>query len=391
MAATIARTRPETRSATDALLGGLPVDRFLRRVWQKEALLLRGAFAGFREPLTAANLFALARRDDVESRLVVRAGSRWSLEHGPFGRADFAALPERNWTLLVQGVNLVSAAGDALLRRFAFLPYARLDDLMVSYAAPGGGVGAHVDSYDVFLLQGMGRRRWRYGRQEDMTLRPRLPLKILQRFAPTNADVLVAGDMLYLPPHYAHDGEAIDPCMTYSIGFRAPSTEELARAFLDFLHDELELPGRYADPDLTPSREPAEIGAAMRRRCTSMLKRIRWNRDTVERFLGCWLSEPKASVAFDPPDAPLSRAAFGARAAKRGIRLDIRTQLLYDPSHLFINGSALRWPEGGAGRTLRQLANDRTLTPRAARSAHPKASTILYTWYRDGYLHTEPA
>jgi 50S ribosomal protein L16 3-hydroxylase len=121
-----------------------------------------------------------------------------------------------------------------------------------------------------------------------------------------------------------------------------------------------------------------------------MLKRIRWNRATIERFLGCWLSEPKASVAFDPPGAPLSRAAFGARASKRGVRLDTRTQLLYDPRHLFINGSALRWPEGG-GRTLKQLANDRTLPPRAARGAHPKASTILYTWYRDGYLHTDAA
>jgi len=390
MPGTSARTRPKAQSAADALLGGLPVARFLRRFWQKEALLVRGAVAGFRDPFTTAELFALARRDDVESRVVVRAGARWSLEHGPFRRADFAALPARNWTLLVQGVNLVSAQGDALLRRFAFIPYARLDDLMVSYAAPGGGVGPHVDSYDVFLLQGMGRRRWRYGLQEDVTLRPRLPLKILERFAPKRADVLAAGDMLYLPPQYAHDGVAIDPCLTYSIGFRAAGAEELAGAFLDFLHDELEIPGRYADPDLGPIREPAEIDAAMRRRCERMLKRIRWNRATIERFLCCWLSEPKASVAFDPPGAPLSRAAFGARAAKRGIRLDTRTQLLYDPRHLFINGSALRWPEGG-GQTLKQLANDRTLPPRATRGAHPKASTILYTWYRDGYLHPDPA
>jgi 50S ribosomal protein L16 3-hydroxylase len=390
MVVSSARTRRKAQDAADALLGGVPTARFLHRFWQKEPLLIRGAIPGFRDPFTAAELFAFARRDDVESRLVVREGARWSLEHGPFRRADFAALPARNWTLLVHGVNLVSAEGDALLRRFAFLPYARLDDLMVSYAAPGGGVGPHIDSYDVFLLQGCGRRRWRYGRQDDIAPRPRLPLRILKRFAPQHADVLAAGDMLYLPPHVAHDGVALDSCTTYSIGFRAATAQELAGAFLDYLHDALDIPGRYADPDLAPVREPAAIDAAMRRRCERMLQRIRWNRATIGRFLGCWLSEPKASVAFDPPGAPLNRAAFGARAAKRGVRLDTRTQLLYDPTHLFINGIALRWPARGAP-TLKQLANDRALSPRAAQHAHPKASTILYTWYRDGYLHTDAA
>jgi len=388
MAGTGARARPRARDAANALLGGLSDARFLRRFWQKEALLIRNAISGFRGPLSAADLFRFAQRDDVESRIVVRDRGRWSLANGPFRRSDFAALPARNWTLLVQGVNLVSVEADALLRRFAFLPYARLDDLMVSFAAPGGGVGPHVDSYDVFLLQGFGRRRWRYGRQEDVALRPRVPLRILKRFMPEHAEVLAGGDMLYLPPQYAHDGVAIDACTTYSIGFRAASAQEVAGAFLDFLHDGLDLPGRYADPDLVPVREPARIDAAMRRRYERMLKRVRWSRSTVERFVGCWLSEPKASVTFDPPSAPLSRAAFGARAAKRGVRLDTRTQLLYDPAHLFINGAALRWPTSDAP-TLRQLANDRTLPPRAARGADPQTSTILYTWYRDGYLHTD--
>ncbi len=390
MAGRAARTRPNAQGAANALLGGLPVASFLRRFWQKEARLIRGAIPGFRDPFGASDLVALARRDDVESRIVVREGSRWSLQHGPFRRADFAALPARNWTLLVQGVNLVSRDGDALLRRFAFLPYARLDDLMVSYAAPGGGVGPHIDSYDVFLLQGFGRRRWRYGRQDNAALKPRLPLRILKRFTPEHTEVLAAGDMLYVPPQYAHEGVALDACTTYSIGFRAPSTQELAGAFLDFLHDGLDIPGRYADADLVPPREPAEIDGVMRRRCERMLRRIHWDRTTIERFLGCWLSEPKPSVAFDPPVAPLNRAAFGARVAKRGIHLDTRTQLLYDPMHLFINGIALRWPAGGRP-TLKQLANARALTPRAAYGAHPNASTILYTWYLDGYLHTDPA
>src|SRR5204863_2705398 len=140
------------------------------------------------------------------SRIVQRRGGRWKLALGPFSRADLARRRETDWTLLVQGVNLFHPPADALLRRFDFIPYARLDDLMVSFAAPGGGVGPHIDSYDVFLLQGCGRRRWRYGRQHDVALRPRLPLRILKRFAPQHADVLVAGDLLYLPPHYAHDG-----------------------------------------------------------------------------------------------------------------------------------------------------------------------------------------
>ena len=390
MAGTRARARHLAQGAASALLGGLPEARFLRLFWQKEALLVRNAIAGFRGPFTAADLFRFARRDDVESRIVVRDRGRWSLANGPFRRSDFAALPTRDWTLLVQGVNLVSVEADAVLRRFAFLPYARLDDLMVSYAAPGGGVGPHVDSYDVFLLQGFGRRRWRYGRQEDVALRPQVPLRILKRFVPQRAEVLAGGDLLYLPPQYAHDGVAIDACTTYSIGFRAPGAQEVAEAFLDFLRDGIELAGRYADPDLAPVREPARIDAAMLRRYDRMLKRVRWSRPTVERFVGCWLSEPKPSVTFDPPVAPLSRAAFGARAAKHGLRLDTQTQLLYDPTHLFINGTALRWPASGAP-TLRQLANNRALTPGSARDAHPQASTILYTWYRDGYLHADAA
>lgn len=374
--------------APDPLLGGLSAARFIRLYWQKEALVVRGAIAGFRGPFSARELFALARRDDVESRLVVRDGARWALRHGPFRRADFAGLPERDWTLLVQGVNLVSADGDALLRRFNFLPYARLDDLMVSYAAPGGGVGAHFDSYDVFLLQGFGRRRWRFSRQDDLTLKARMPLKILKRFEPQRSEALSPGDMLYLPPDYAHDGVAIDACTTYSIGFRAPSATELATGFLDFLRDGLDLSGRYADPDLTVTREPAEIGAAMLRRCQSMLTAVAWDRATIARFIGCWLSEPKPHVRFDPPDPPIARRAFDARIARLGMALDARTQLLYDATHLFINGTCLPWPAGGA-QLLRLLANARALPPRASSSAHHDASTILYHWYRDGYLHTD--
>ncbi len=372
---------------TARLLGGRSAAAFLRSFWQKEALLVRNACPDFAGLFTTRELLAFAQRDDVESRLVVRAGVRWSLAHGPFRRADFRALPARNWTLLVQGVNLHSNAADALLRRFAFLPFARLDDLMASVAAPGGGVGPHFDSYDVFLLQGTGRRRWKYGRQKDLALKHGLPLKILRRFTPESDEVLGPGDMLYLPPDHAHDGIAVDPCTTYSIGFRAPDANELATAFLDFLRDELDLAGRYGDADLRPTHEPARIGRAMQRRCADMLRSIRWDRAVVARFLGAWLSEPKPAVVFEPAAAPLTRAAFLARARRHGVRLDLRTQLLYDDRHLFINGAALPWPAAGAA-ILRSLANTRALAPAAAAAAGPGVTQFLYDWYRDGYLHS---
>lgn len=359
---------------------------FLSRHWQKRALLIRGTGIDPSDLYRADDLYALACRDDVESRLVVRSGTRWSLAHGPFKRKDFKALPARNWTLLVQGVNLVSEAGDALLRRFDFLPYARLDDLMVSYAAPGGGVGAHFDSYDVFLLQGFGRRRWRYGRQKDLTLAPRHPLKILRGFHPEHSELLQAGDMLYLPPQYAHEGVALDACTTYSIGFRAASATELAAAFLDFLRDELSLSGRYADPDLAPTSSPAEIDGAMLRRCERMLRPVAWDHATVRRFLGCFLSEPKPHVYFEPPEAPLPRSRFRAQASRHGLRLDLRTQLLYDATHFYVNGSALARPAVGAS-ALEALADARALAAAAIAALSPDAESILYTWYRDGYLH----
>jgi 50S ribosomal protein L16 3-hydroxylase len=361
---------------------------FLREHWQKNAFLVRGAFPDFRGLFTPRALMTLAERDDVESRLVVRVGSRWSLSHGPFRRAAFRALPERDWTLLVQGVNLHSRAADALLRRFAFVPFARLDDLMVSLAAPGGGVGPHFDSYDVFLLQGSGRRRWRYGRQRDLALKPRLPLKILRHFTPVRDDVLGPGDMLYLPPAYAHDGVALDQCTTYSIGFRAPDAAELGAAFLDFLRDRLELVGRYADADLAPTRAPAQIPRRLQQRCEEMIAELRWNRAIVDEFVGCFLSEPKPTVFFDPPSRPRSRRAFLSSAQTRGLRLDPRTRLLYDERRLYVNGSAQRWPARGAA-PLRELANERVLSAASIPATSSAVAHLLYEWYRDGYLHAD--
>jgi 50S ribosomal protein L16 3-hydroxylase len=341
---------------------------------------------GFTGILDRAQVMTLARRDDIESRLVLRSGSRYALEHGPFTAARLRALPPRNWTLLVQGLNLVDRAADALLRRFAFLPYARLDDVMVSYAAPGGGVGPHFDSYDVFLLQGFGRRRWRYGAQRDLTLVPGLPVKILQRFTPGHDAVLAPGDLLYLPPRYAHDGVALEACTTYSIGFRAPSHQELAEAFLDHLRDSLALPGRYADPGIAPTSHPARLTPVLHAGMARALARVRWSARDVQAFVGRYLSEPKPHVAFTPPARPLPPRAFAARMRREGVRLDPATQLLYDTRRFYVNGEAVA-PSGGARRTLVRLADARALDGATLAHPDPALLALLHHWHGHGWLH----
>ncbi|MGH8622772.1 MAG: cupin domain-containing protein, partial [Burkholderiales bacterium] len=292
--------------------GGPTAGAFLRRHWQRKPLLARAALVECAGIVRRDTLFALAGRDDLEARLVRRDGRRWRVQHGPFDRRVFRRLPPSGWTLLVQGVNHALPAGQELLDRFSFIPYARLDDLMVSYAPRGGGVGPHFDSYDVFLLQGEGRRRWRLSRQRDLALVDGAPLRILRRFRPSREWILRAGDLLYLPPRWAHDGIALDDCITYSIGFRAPVAQELGARFLEFLQDELRLDGLYEDRGLRPARRPARLADDMVRRMLGMLRRVRWSDADAVRFFGCYLTEPKSDVRFVRPQRPSSGSAFAA-------------------------------------------------------------------------------
>jgi 50S ribosomal protein L16 3-hydroxylase len=365
-------------------LGNQTSAAFLRRFWHKDALLVRAAMSDFASFLTRSKLFALAARDDVSSRLVRRVRGHYTLNDGPFRIAELERLPARNWTLLVQGVNLHNDTADTLLRRFAFIPFARLDDLMVSYAAPGGGVGPHYDSYDVFLLQALGRRRWRYGRQDDLRLRRDVPLRILERFTPQHEATLAPGDMLYLPPDMAHDGVAIDECMTHSIGFRAPLHQELAEAFLDHLRDSIELPGRYADPDLRPTHCAGRIDATMRRRMARTIAQIRWKPADVARFLGRYLTEPTPAVVF-APGRRVARAPFRRRVERDGIRLDRRTQLLYDDTRYYLNGDDAPLPKSDRA-TLQRLADRRFLPAEACTALSPEMIDLLYDWGRHGFL-----
>ncbi len=365
-----------------SLLGGLTPRVFLARHWQRRPLLVRGAIAAFRDPLTVAALMRLAARDDAESRLVHRSGRKWLLAHGPFSRAALARMPDSRWTLLVQGVNHFAPAVDRLMRKFAFASYARLDDVMVSYAAPGGGVGPHLDSYDVFLLQGMGRRRWRLARPRAFRLQAGAPLKILSDFRPEQEWVLEAGDLLYVPPGWAHEGTALEPCLTYSIGFRAPTAQELATGFLQFLEDRVTRQGVYADPGLKPQRHPARLGEELLERYARLLRGLPGTRSEVQEFLGCHLSEPKPHVRFERPARRPGLRAFRRSIAERGIRLAAATIMLYRGSRFFVNGEPVTAREDRA--LLARLADRRALEPGILPAEN--AARLLYTWFQSGYL-----
>ncbi|HEF4740890.1 TPA: cupin domain-containing protein [Burkholderia multivorans] len=373
------------------LLGGLTPAQFMRRYWQKKPLLIRQAMPGVKPPVTRDALFDLAADYDAESRLITHFRNKWQLAHGPFEPGSLPAVTRDAWTLLVQGLDLHVDAARALLDRFRFIPDARLDDLMISYATNGGGVGPHFDSYDVFLLQVEGRRRWRIGAQQDLSLQPGVPLKILANFEPTDEWVLEPGDMLYLPPHIAHDGVAEGECMTCSIGFRAPSAGELGAQFLYYLAERGGLRDSgaddlYRDPKQPAVAAPAELPPAMVERVAEIVDAIRWRKRDVAEFLGCYLSEPKSNVVFEPPARPLSEAAFVAQASRRGVRLDRRAALLYNARSYFINGE--EGPLEEAGEWLPELANQRQMEAKrfVTLSRVPSMTALLHEWYRAGWI-----
>ena len=370
-----------------ALLGGLTAAQFMRRHWQKKPLLVRQAVPQMVPPVPRSALFELAAQEDVESRLIRQSPKGWSLKHGPFARRAVPSLQQPGWTLLVQGVDLHDPGAHALMREFRFLPDARLDDLMISYASDTGGVGPHFDSYDVFLLQASGRRRWSIGRQRDLRLQPDVPLKILEHFEPEESFVLEPGDMLYLPPRYAHDGVAVGgDCMTYSIGLRAPAAAPLgadllarmAEAQADALQDAADRPSlHYRDPGQAAVEHPAAMPGALQAFARQAVEAALRDPDAIDRALGESMTEPKSNVWFDAGEAP---------DAQQGVRLDRRTRMLYDARHLYINGESFR--AGGRDATLmRRLADQRALDTRDLARASDDARALLSDWCEAGWAH----
>lgn len=359
----------------------------MRTVWQRRPLLIRQALPAFRSPVSREELFDLASRDAVESRLVTAFRGRWRLAHGPFGRSPLPSPARRGWTLLVQGLDLHLPAAHELLQRFRFVPDARLDDLMASFATDGGGVGPHVDSYDVFLIQAHGRRRWRISRQRDLALVDGLPLKILADFRPTADWVLEPGDVLYLPPGVAHDGVALGECITLSVGFRAPAWQELVEPWFLQQADRTRLAGRYGDPGARPTRQPGRLPAAMVEQTWQRLSRLRPRRSDAVEMLLAQLTEPKPQVMFDRPRRPPGFAAFARAAAQGRLHLcaDPRSRCLYAGRRFAINGEVC--PPSAYDRRLARLADHRRLDADSLRSAPAALLQLLHDWHVAGWLH----
>jgi 50S ribosomal protein L16 3-hydroxylase len=364
------------------LLGGISPAEFMSTYWQRKPLLVRQAIPDFKALLSRTELFDLAEQSEVESRLVIGAndGKRdWQMQRGPFKRRAIPKLTERDWTLLVQGVDLHDDRVAALMQQFRFIPDARLDDVMISYASEGGGVGPHFDSYDVFLLQAHGQRRWRIGRQKDLSLVPDMPLKILANFKPEHDWVLNPGDMLYLPPRYAHDGVAQGECMTYSVGFRVPQTGDLARELMVRLSESAEDAAGcdlYQDAGQSAVVKPACVPEGLAEFARTALQKALKDPKALDRALGEFLTEPKANVWFEMGNMP---------DRLRSVHLDRRSKMMYDDHHIFLNGES--WRAAGKDAVLmRKLANQRALNESELATASPEAVRLLLEWCDDGWL-----
>lgn len=292
------------------LPGGMSADVFLRDYWQKKPLLIRQAFPDFENPLTPDELAGLSLEQEVESRIVLEHGATpWELRQGPFGENAYQTLPERDWTLLVQAVDQFVPEVAELLQAFRFLPSWRADDIMISYAAPGGSVGPHYDNYDVFLLQGHGHRRWKIGQRcdPDSPLLEHPDLRILRDFEQQEEWILGPGDMLYLPPGLAHYGIAEDDCMTYSIGFRAPSHAEVLAHFSDFLGQHMGDQQRYSDAGITPPADPAQIDENTVERLQQLILELVQDKEALGTWFGRFMTEPRYPelIESQEPDAEM--------------------------------------------------------------------------------------
>ena len=381
-----------------ALFGGISPEQFMKQYWHKKPLLVRGAIPAFSlaaekheefsSPISAQILFHLASEELVESRLV--QANPWRFNAGPFKKKSLPKLEDRDWTLLFQGMEAHHPAAAKVLSWFRFIPDARLDDLMISIAGVGGGVGPHFDSYDVFLIQMSGKRQWRISEQKDLSLNPDLPLKILQNFTVEHEWTLEPGDMLYLPPHVAHDGIALDSgCQTWSVGFRSPSFKELLQEGLWRLAESLEdMPGldkKFADPGQRASNQPEQLPHELIAQLEQKLKGLKL--DQISQFLPgitAYLSEPKQQAFFSGPDNPLSAAQFTRKLTTQALLPHPQTRILAQNRDVYCNGELVTKDQSAqVQKAWYSLASEKNLICKGLKGV---ADSSLYEAYLSGWL-----
>jgi len=332
------------------------IDTFLELYWQKQPTVLRQGFDGFVDPLTPDELAGLALEEQVESRLVSCHGGDWQVSFGPF--EDYSEQGEQDWSLLVQAVDHWHPDAARLLSCFRFIPNWRIDDLMVSFSAPGGGVGPHTDQYDVFIIQGQGQRRWRVGRRASLkTVQPHPKLLQVEAFEPIIDAELEPGDILYIPPGFPHEGMALAPSLNYSVGFRAPDQGELLSAFADFWLAEQPPGRRFADPDHHRSDQPGRLTGTDLAKLRALLHASLQDEALLKQFFGRSLSESKHELDLAPADPPWRQAEI-VTALQQGqtlTRLEGLRCLYMDeqPDLLYLNGECHSLPAD----LVRQLAN----------------------------------
>lgn len=410
-----------------ALLGQRSPTVFMRDYWHKRPLLVRQAIPSFalakaqgeglQSPISAQALFGFACDGHSEVRLV--KAKPWQLQHGPFNKKQIPSLQKRDWTLLIQGVEARHPAAANVLSWFRFIPDARLDDLMISIAGIGGGVGPHVDSYDVFLIQMEGRRHWKISSQADLSLREDLPLKILSRFKPEEDWVLEPGDLLYLPPNIAHEGIALDSgCQTWSVGFRSPTFKELIQEGLwrlaESLDDDPKLNSIYADPKQEATHYPGVLPKQLVNQLEQRLNTLALAKSkNYLQGIAAYLSEPKPHAIFDGPQNPLSPGVFWQTLTSKVLVPHPQTRLLAWEDMVFCNGQTVSegqkketcaaWHElvkehrlalgRGLNKKLSRIKDLKRFTQVSvknnAHSAKTKAfltNNSLYEAYRSGWL-----
>ena len=345
------------------ILGKISNDVFLKKYWQKKPLLIRDAIKNFKSPITEKDLFKIAQNETAISRLIEYKHGIWQVKYGPFKKSDLPKKTNTSWTMLVQNINHHVPFAESFLNLFKFIPYARLDDLMVSFATKKGSVGPHYDSYDVFLFQAHGEREWKISDQKKFSLDKKSAIKIITNFKTKNSWVLKPGDMLYLPPNVGHWGiSQSDDCLTYSIGFRAPGTFEIQSKFLDFIQDNLitNQNDLYKDPNLNLQKNPAEINLNMIKKIQQIVNQLRWNAKSINTFIGQLLTEPIEGAVFET-SKPLTLEIFKKDLIRKPLKLNPKTRMLFIKNNFYINGELIETDKKSLVH-LKQLANDREIS-----------------------------